>query len=47
MPEVYRKFRDETWAFRGAAKLDPTRPPTLSKQRWVGRSREGLLVLKP
>ena len=30
-----------------AAKLDPKRLPTGSEQRWVGRSREGLLVLKP
>ncbi|MEO6235859.1 MAG: type IV toxin-antitoxin system AbiEi family antitoxin domain-containing protein [Vicinamibacterales bacterium] len=30
-----------------AAKLDPTRLPTGSDQRWVGRSKEGLLVLKP
>ncbi len=29
-----------------AAKLDPKRLPTGSEQRWVGRSREGLLVLK-
>lgn len=29
-----------------AAKLDPKRLPTGSKQRWVGRSKEGLLVLK-
>lgn len=29
-----------------AAKLDPTRLPTGSNQRWVGRSKEGLLVLK-
>lgn len=29
-----------------AAKLDPKRLPTGSDQRWVGRSREGLLVLK-
>lgn len=28
------------------AKLDPTRLPTGSGQRWVGRSKEGLLVLK-
>lgn len=28
-------------------KLDPKRLPTGSNQRWVGRSREGLLVLKP
>jgi hypothetical protein len=30
-----------------AAKLDVTRLPTGSTQRWVGRSKEGLLVLKP
>lgn len=30
-----------------AAKLDPKRLPTGSTQRWVGRSRDGLLVLKP
>lgn len=30
-----------------AAKLDPERLPTGSRQRWVGRSKEGLLVLKP
>lgn len=30
-----------------AAKLDPTRLPTGSRQRWVSRSKEGLLVLKP
>jgi hypothetical protein len=30
-----------------AAKLDPARLPTGSDQRWVGRSKEGLLVLKP
>jgi hypothetical protein len=30
-----------------AAKLDATRLPTGSRQRWVGRSKEGLLVLKP
>jgi hypothetical protein len=30
-----------------AAKLDATRLPTGSTQRWVGRSKEGLLVLKP
>ena len=29
------------------AKLDPNRLPTGSEQRWVGRSKEGLLVLKP
>ena len=29
-----------------AAKLDPTRLPTGSDQRWVGRSKDGLLVLK-
>lgn len=29
-----------------ASKLDPTRLPTGSGQRWVGRSKEGLLVLK-
>ena len=29
-----------------AAKLDPKRLPTGSGQRWVGRSKEGLLVLK-
>jgi Transcriptional regulator, AbiEi antitoxin, Type IV TA system/Transcriptional regulator, AbiEi antitoxin N-terminal domain len=29
-----------------AAKLDPKRLPTGSEQRWVGRSKEGLLVLK-
>lgn len=29
-----------------AAKLDPKRLPTGSTQRWVGRSTEGLLVLK-
>jgi hypothetical protein len=29
-----------------AAKLDPKRLPTGSSQRWVGRSKEGLLVLK-
>lgn len=29
-----------------AAKLDPTRLPTGSGRRWVGRSKEGLLVLK-
>jgi len=29
-----------------AAKLDPERLPTGSGQRWVGRSKEGLLVLK-
>lgn len=29
-----------------AAKLDPNRLPTGSHQRWVGRSKEGLLVLK-
>lgn len=29
-----------------AAKLDPKRLPTGSNQRWVGRSKEGLLVLK-
>jgi hypothetical protein len=29
-----------------AAKLDPKKLPTGSRQRWVGRSREGLLVLK-
>jgi hypothetical protein len=29
-----------------AAKLDPKRLPTGSHQRWVGRSKEGLLVLK-
>lgn len=29
------------------AKLDPARLPTGSRQRWVGRSKEGLLVLKP
>ncbi|MEW5981142.1 MAG: type IV toxin-antitoxin system AbiEi family antitoxin domain-containing protein [Acidobacteriota bacterium] len=28
------------------AKLDPTRLPTGSQKRWVGRSKEGLLVLK-
>jgi len=28
-----------------AAKLDPKRLPTGSEQRWVGRSKEGLLVL--
>jgi hypothetical protein len=28
------------------AKLDPTRLPTGSQKRWVGRSSEGLLVLK-
>lgn len=30
-----------------AAKLDPESLPTGSEQRWVGRSKEGLLVLKP
>jgi hypothetical protein len=30
-----------------AAKLDPKRLPTGSNERWVGRSKEGLLVLKP
>lgn len=30
-----------------AAKLDALRLPTGSSQRWVGRSKEGLLVLKP
>ncbi|MDA1237202.1 MAG: type IV toxin-antitoxin system AbiEi family antitoxin domain-containing protein, partial [Acidobacteria bacterium] len=30
-----------------AAKLDPDRLPTGSDKRWVGRSKEGLLVLKP
>lgn len=30
-----------------ARKLDPKRLPTGSDKRWVGRSREGLLVLKP
>jgi hypothetical protein len=30
-----------------AAKLDPKRLRTGSRQRWVGRSKEGLLVLKP
>jgi hypothetical protein len=29
-----------------AAKLDPQRLPTGSDRRWVGRSKEGLLVLK-
>jgi hypothetical protein len=29
-----------------AAKLDPKRLPTGSDQRWVGRTKEGLLVLK-
>lgn len=29
-----------------AAKLDPTRLPSGSEQRWVGRSKEGFLVLK-
>jgi hypothetical protein len=29
-----------------AAKLDPKRLPTGSNERWVGRSKEGLLVLK-
>ena len=29
-----------------ASKLDPKRLPTGSAQRWVGRSKEGLLVLK-
>ncbi len=29
-----------------AAKLDPKQLPTGSEQRWVGRSKEGLLVLK-
>jgi len=29
-----------------ATKLDPKRLPTGSEQRWVGRSKEGLLVLK-
>ena len=29
-----------------AGKLDPKRLPTGSEQRWVGRSKEGLLVLK-
>ena len=29
-----------------AAKLDPKLLPTGSAQRWVGRSTEGLLVLK-
>jgi Transcriptional regulator, AbiEi antitoxin, Type IV TA system/Transcriptional regulator, AbiEi antitoxin N-terminal domain len=29
-----------------AAKLEPTRLPSGSQQRWVGRSKEGLLVLK-
>lgn len=29
-----------------AAKLDPKRLPTGSDERWVGRSKEGLLVLK-
>ena len=29
-----------------AAKLDPKRLPTGSQQRWVGHSKEGLLVLK-
>ncbi|MEQ1910103.1 MAG: type IV toxin-antitoxin system AbiEi family antitoxin domain-containing protein [Vicinamibacterales bacterium] len=28
------------------SKLDPTRLPTGSEQRWVGRSKDGLLVLK-
>jgi hypothetical protein len=28
------------------AKLDPKRLPTGSQQRWVGHSKEGLLVLK-
>ena len=30
-----------------AAKLDPESLPTGSGKRWVGRSKEGLLVLKP
>lgn len=30
-----------------ARKLDPKRLPTGGDKRWVGRSREGLLVLKP
>ena len=30
-----------------ATKLDPKKLPTGSKQRWVGRSKEGLLVLRP
>ena len=30
-----------------AAKLDPDRLPTGSDKRWVGRSKEGLLVLEP
>jgi hypothetical protein len=30
-----------------AAKLDPQTLPTGSSRRWVGRSKEGLLVLKP
>jgi hypothetical protein len=30
-----------------ATKLDPQRLPTGSKHRWVGRSKEGLLVLRP
>lgn len=30
-----------------AAKLDPKQLPTGSEQRWVGTSKEGLLVLKP
>jgi hypothetical protein len=29
-----------------SAKLDPKKLPTGSRQRWVGRSKEGLLVLK-
>jgi hypothetical protein len=29
-----------------AAKLDPKGLPTGSQQRWVGHSKEGLLVLK-
>jgi hypothetical protein len=28
-------------------KLDPSQLPTGSRQRWVGRSKEGLLVLRP
>ena len=30
-----------------AAKLDPDRLPTGSDKRWVGRTKEGLLVLRP
>ena len=29
------------------ARLDPTQLPTGSRRRWVGRSKEGLLILKP